>query len=208
LQQAPEPDKFRSLLCCSSKLSRSGAYYCNAVSRSQRSSRACCVTTASKQAPKPEILRSFVALQQQASSGASGACVPAPKLPELVAFQQQASFRSFRSLLRSSSKQAPEAPELAALHQQVSSEASGACCVPTASKLRKLSELTTFQQQASSGASGACVATQAPELSGAWSLLAEQQAPKFEACCSKLRTYPELGACCNKLRSFPKLGAC
>jgi len=70
-KQAPEPDKLRSLLRCSSKRSRSGGYCCNAasfhalelVALQQASSGGCCYNATSfgaGQAPE------FVALQQQA----------------------------------------------------------------------------------------------------------------------------------------------
>jgi len=144
LQQAPEPDKLRSLLCCNSKLSRSGACCCNVASRSQKSSGACCVAAANKQAPEPEILRSLLRCNSKQALDflkklrrSSGACcvAAASKLapePEIL-----------RSLLRCNNKQASsgvgDPPELAALQQQASSEAR--------------------------------VATQAPELSGARSFL-------------------------------------
>ncbi len=76
-QQAPEPDKLRSLLRCSNKLSRSGACCCNAASShalelgalQQASSGAWCVAgfSCSKQAPKP---RSF------GEASEVGACLP------------------------------------------------------------------------------------------------------------------------------------
>jgi len=93
----PEPEKLRSLLRCSNKQVPELATLQQQASklRSRRSSGVCCVATASK-------LRSMLHCSSKQAS--SRACC--------VAVASKLRLQSFRSLLRSSSKQAPKLPEL------------------------------------------------------------------------------------------------
>ncbi len=186
--------KFRSLLRCNSKLSRSRACYCNAAS-----SHAPELATATQQA-----LTLWSLLLQRSKLSRSGACccnaqaltLRNRKAPKLAALQQ-ASFGAGQALEFAAATQlAPEPDKLQSLLRCSSKLSRSGACYCNAASCHAL-ELATLQQASSGGCCCNATSFHAPEFAAAM-----QQAPEPRssgACCvagfSCSKQASELGAC-------------